>query len=322
MRQGIAVAGSILLDKIYGISSFPAQGELTQIKNISYAVGGCVPNVAIDLKKISRELPVYAIGTIGSDDEGRFIINAFSSEGVNTEGVVETDEGTSFTDVISVIGGQRTFFNYPGASSIFGVDNFKLPRNDIKMLHLGYFLLLDKIDNGDGVKILKMAQDMGIKTSIDLVSENSTRYSLVLPALPYVDNLIINETEAGMLTGIEPKNENLEKIAKRLMELGVKERVIIHKPDIGVCLSSEGFTSLPSLDLPDGFIKGTTGAGDAFCTGALYSIYHGKSAEEILEFASYCATCALRAPDATSGLENEENIINFCKKIDRKKICL
>ena len=51
-RRGIAVAGSILVDKLYEISASPASGELTKIRNISYAVGGCVPNVAIDIKKM------------------------------------------------------------------------------------------------------------------------------------------------------------------------------------------------------------------------------------------------------------------------------
>ena len=52
MKKGIAVAGSILVDKINLIVAYPKVGELTQIQNISKAVGGCVPNVGIDLKKI------------------------------------------------------------------------------------------------------------------------------------------------------------------------------------------------------------------------------------------------------------------------------
>jgi sugar/nucleoside kinase (ribokinase family) len=114
---------------------------------------------------------------------------------------------------MSEVGGQRTFFTYPGASAEFGYDDVKFDTLP-SMLHLGYFLLLEKIDAGDGLRILKEAKERGITTSIDLVSENSDRYSLVLPCLKYTDNLIINEVEAGKLTGIEPTNENLPKIAK------------------------------------------------------------------------------------------------------------
>ncbi len=50
-QKGIAVAGSVLVDKINGIKAYPQSGELTQILSIEKAVGGCVPNVALDLKK-------------------------------------------------------------------------------------------------------------------------------------------------------------------------------------------------------------------------------------------------------------------------------
>ena len=65
--------------------------------------------------------------------------------------------------------------------------------------------------------------EKGIKTSIDLVSENSDRYNLVLPCLPFTDYLIINELEAARLTGMEADISNLSKIAVKLLDLGVRE---------------------------------------------------------------------------------------------------
>ena len=322
MKQGIAVAGSILVDKINEISSYPSAGELTKIKSVQKSVGGCVPNVAIDLKRMANDLPIFAVGKIGADEEGGFVKQVLTENGVDVSQIVETSENTSFTEVMSVVGGQRTFFTHAGASADFGFADFDFDCLNVKMLHLGYFLLLDKIDNGDGVKVLKEAQKRGIKTSIDLVSENSDRYALVVPCLPYMDNLIVNETEAGALTGIEPSKENLKKIAQKLLAYGVKERVIIHTPEIGVCLSKDGFTAVPSYDLPKGFIQGTTGAGDAFCAGALLAIYQEKTDEEILSFASAAAVTALTTADAVSGVRSEEKIKEFCKKLERKQICL
>ena len=321
-RKGIGIAGSILVDKICEVSAYPTEGELTKIRHIQYATGGCVPNVAVDIKKILPELEVFAIGKIGNDGEGEFILKSLSDGGVNTSMIRRGEGRTSFTDVVSVKGGQRTFFSYPGASAEFGLSDMDFDSLEVKMLHLGYFLLLDKIDSGDGERILKAAAERGIKTSIDLVSENSDRYALVLPCLKYTDNLIINETEAGMLTGIAPANESLGAIAERLMELGVKERVIIHKPDVSICLSRKGFTAVASYMLPDGFIKGTTGAGDAFCAGALIGIYEEKSDKEILEFASSAAVMALTEADATGGVQSAENTVSFCRGLNRRKLCL
>ena len=322
MKNGIAIAGSILVDKINEISAYPCSGELTQIKSVKKAVGGCVPNVAIDLKRICPELTVKAVGKVGDDENGKYVTEVFQANGVKSSGVTLGTDATSFTEVMSITGGQRTFFTYAGASAEFGSDDVDFDALNVEMLHLGYFLLLDKIDNGDGELLLKKAKEQGVKTSIDLVSENSDRYSLVLPCLPYVDNLIINEVEASALTGIAPKRENLVKIAKKLKDYGVQERVIIHTPEVGVCVSENGVQLVPAYQLPENFIVGTTGAGDAFCAGALIGIYQGKTDKEILEFASASAVAALSGADATSGLRTEKEINELCKGLKRKEICL
>lgn len=319
---GIAIAGSILVDKINEISAYPSVGELTQIHGLKRAVGGCVPNVAIDLKTLAPEIDVYAIGKVGQDDEKVFLMEELHSRDIDTAGIrVSRDARTSFTEVMSIVGGQRTFFTYPGASADFGLSDISFDSFKADLLHLGYFLLLDKVDNGDGEKILQKAKSLGIKTSIDLVSEKSERYGLVIPCLKYTDNVIINESEAGKLAGIAPTKENLKVIAEKIMSFGIGERVIIHMPALSVCLSKDGiYTTLPSYDLPKGFIKGTTGAGDAFCAGALLGIYLGKSDEEILSIASKAAVGALSAADAVSGMRSLCELDKLCEKMQLQSL--
>ena len=96
--------------------------------------------------------------------------------------------------------------------------------------------------------------------------------------------------------------------------------MIIHLPEFGACLSDSGYTEIPSFDLPKGYIKGSTGAGDAFCAGALYGIYKGFSDKEILEFASMAAAVSLREPDAVSGMTDFCSIREFCKGFKRKTL--
>lgn len=320
-RKGIAVAGSVIVDKINEISAYPNAGELTQIRSIQNAVGGCVPNVTLDLKKISPALDVSAIGKIGNDAEGEFVTDILKTGEVSTTGlVVMHEEKTTFTEVMSVPGGQRTFFVYPGAGADFGIADIDFNNINAKILHLGYFLLLQKVDDGDGLKILQKAKEAGMETSIDLVSENSDRYSIVLPCLPYTDYLIVNELEAGKLAGIEPTTENLQKIAEKLKSLGVQKKIIIHMPECSVCLSDEGYSVLGSYILPNGYIQGTTGAGDAFCAGALIGIYNGWSDMKTMEFASACAVMALSSHDATSGMKEETEITEYCKQFSRRDV--
>ncbi len=323
MKSGIAVAGSLLVDKFNEISAYPASGELTKILSISTAVGGCVPNVALDIKKICPELKVSALGRVGDDKEGEFLMKTLKQGGIDVSGVIKKPgEKTTFTDVMSVRQGQRTFFTYSGADSGFCGSDIDFDAVNPKILHLGYFLLLDKIDGGEGLEILKSASEHGICTSIDMVSENSDRYSLVIPCLEYTDCLIINETEAGRLTGISPEKKNLERIADTLKGMGVREKVIIHMPDCSVCRSNDGYSIMGAVDVPKSYIKGKTGAGDAFCAGALCGIYSGMSDDKIMELASCAAAMSLGVTDATSGLKTKDESIQYCKQFGRIEICL
>ncbi len=319
-RNGIAVAGTILVDKINEIAAYPGAGELTKILGVQTAAGGNVPNVGIDLKKIDPALPVYAMGLIGKDDNGAYLKNLLKKEGLELSALKETDAPTSFTQVMSIPGGQRTFFTYAGADAELTAAHIDWERFPAKMLHLAYFLLLKKVDEGEGLKILKEASARGIETSIDLVSENSDRYGLVRPCLPHTDYLIVNELEAGKLAEMDPTPENLSAIAQKLLEMGVRKKVIIHLPAMSLCASANGLTTVPSLELPEDWIKGTTGAGDAFCAGALYGIYQGRSDLEILEFASCAAAMALSTADATSGLKTEGEIFKMFDHFKRKPL--
>ncbi len=317
-RKGIAVAGTLLVDNLYEISAYPQEGELAQIRSVKLACGGLVPNNGVGLKKIAPEMPIYAVGKVGNDDAGKHALRFMSDAGLDVSAVtVSDDEATSFTDVMSVPGAQRTFFTYAGACASFCAEDIPWDRLPCKMLHLGYFLLLDKVDAGDGLKILKEAKARGILTSIDLVSENSDRYSLVIPCLPYVDNLIINEIEAGKICGMDPSEENLPLIAEKLLEMGVRQRVIIHMPSLGLCKTKESLTLLPSCKLPKGYVKGKTGAGDAFCSGALIAIERDSSPEEILELAEAAAVASLTETDATSGIMQESLLLENIRKFER-----
>ncbi|MDY2914013.1 MAG: carbohydrate kinase family protein [Candidatus Enteromonas sp.] len=320
-HTAIAFAGSAIVDRIYSISAYPKEGELTQIRSVEFAVGGAVCNGAIDLKKMAPSLSVYAFGRIGKDEEGEFLVRVLTQNGVDASYLTQGNGKTSFTDVYSIPQGQRTFFAYPGECANFGIDDIPWDGPNFTLLHLGYFLLLDRVDRGDGLRILQKAKEKGIETSIDLVSENSDRYGILIPCLPYVDYLIINEVEAGRLTDMEVNAQNAEEALRRLLAFGVKKKVMIHAPKFGACLSNQGYTIVPSLDIPPSDIAGSTGAGDAFAASALLMIAQEKSDREILEFASEAAAMALRVEDATSGLTAQDKIREIASIYPRRKLC-
>ena len=320
MKKSIIVAGSIIVDTINEISAYPKKGCLEQVFSIKKSLGGLVPNVGIDLKRIDPELHIYAVGQIGDDENGKFVIDSLEKEKIDTSLIsINKKTPTSVDFVMSEQKGERTFFAYSGTNNQFCEKDIKLDRIKCDMLHLGYFLFMEKLDNGDGAKILKRAKQLGIKTSIDFVSDdNESKYRKIWPCLPFVDNLIINEIEASKLAGLDMSKNSIKDILLKLKNMGVIERIIVHSPKKSYLFDGKEYLEQNSLFVDKKYIKGTTGAGDAFCAGALYSICCGSTNKEILEFATMCAAMSLKSIDATSAMRCKKEIVKNGKTLSRR----
>ena len=103
------------------------------------------------------------------------------------------------------------------------------------------------------------------------------------------------------------------------MEAGVRRRAVFHCPEAGFCMDAEsGLTVVPSFRLPEGYVKGSVGAGDAFCAGCLYGAYHGFSPEETLSFAAAAAAANLSAVDAVSGMKSRKQLQKMMKEWEKR----
>ena len=215
---------------------------------------------------------------------------------------------------------QRTFYELSGVNAKFCEEDIPWDKLDVDMLHIGYILLLEALDEEDeqyGTKMAKLlhrAQSQGIKTSIDVVSETGERFrKLVCPALKYTDYCVINEVEASATTGIELRTEdgtllkeNFPAALHKLKEMGVSTWAVIHCPEVGIGLDeNNNLVEVPSLKLPKGWIAGTVGAGDAFCSGVTYAAWKGEDLKSAIELGTASAAYSLSKPGSTEGMRSE-----------------
>jgi sugar/nucleoside kinase (ribokinase family) len=290
----------------------------------------------LNLAKFDDQLPLYALGVIGYDAHGEFLVEECRQfPSINTDQLRRSkDQGTSYTDVFNVQStGKRTFFHYRGANRLFVPESVDLDRVPVDIFHLGYLLLLDGMDAPDpqfttvAARFLCEVQKRGIKTSIDLVSENSDRFSrIVPPALPYTNYCIINDFEAEKLSGIPIRDgneiipQNLERIAASLFEHGVNDLVVVHFPEGAYLRTRDGQEILqPSLDLPESYIVGSTGAGDSCCAGVLYGLYRGWSYERTLQFAMCAGGMNLSDLTTVGGIRPWKEIFQMQERFPYRK---
>jgi sugar/nucleoside kinase (ribokinase family) len=327
-RKGIACAGNWTLDLVKVIDQYPPESSIANITAESMGGGGCAFNVTLNLAIFDNSLELYALGVIGSDAYGNFLIDQFRSyPHVHLDQLRRTGEdGTSYTDVFNVASsGRRTFFHYRGANRRFCPDHVDLDKLPVELFHLGYLNLLDAMYQADdqfktvAAGLLAQVRERGIKTSIDLVSEESSRYrQIVPPALKFTTYCIINDFEAEKLSGIPIRQRqalilgNLKRIATAILAFGVDDLVVIHFPEGAYLLTKDrGEILQPSLDLPESYIVGSTGAGDSFCAGVLYGLYKGWSHEKTLRFAVCAGAMNLSDLTTTGGIRRWQEVFEM-----------
>jgi sugar/nucleoside kinase (ribokinase family) len=158
---------------------------------------------------------------------------------------------------------------------------------------------------------------------VDVVSEDSDRFArIVTPALKYVDYCILNEIEAGKTAGFKIRQPDgtldtvsLRHAAGALLQQGVRELVVIHFPEGGFARTRKGEDVWQSsLNLPDKYIAGTAGAGDAFCAGVLLGLHEGWELKRCLEAGVCAAAASLSEPTCTGGMKPLAACLALAKK--------
>ena len=332
MKKGIAIAGNMIVDMLYPTNGLPRPGELVTITgDMTRATGGCLCNDIIDLATLDPALPLTALGRVGDDEAGDFVLERLRARPGIDLSQIRRGGATSYTLVMDdEVRKQRSFFQCRGANAEFCEADIDWDALDVDLLHVGYILLLDALDAPDeayGTKLARLlhtAKQRGIRTSIDVVSEAGERFRhIVVPALKYTDYCVINELEAQATTGValvDPAGklirENLPAALERMKALGVSTWAAIHSPEGGFGLDEDGrYVAVEGLKLPKGYIRGTVGAGDAFCSGVLYAAWKGAPLADAIELGTAAAACSLSQPGATEGMRDYEGALALYRSL-------
>jgi len=330
-RKGLLAGGNWIIDQVKLVDVYPDPEKLATISDQKQGTGGAPYNVLMDLAKLGAPFPLAAAGLVGRDPLGQEILEDCKQHKIDTRNLLTTNAAaTSYTDVMTEAnGGRRTFFHYRGANALWDGKGLDFSRQKARIFHLGYLLLLDALDGGDkkygtrAAALLNAAQEAGLKTSLDLVSEDSERFArVVTPSLKYVDYCIINEFEAGKITGFKVRDSagKLDPVALRhasgaILQLGVRELVAIHFPEGGFARTRKGEDHWrTSLNIPSKLIAGTAGAGDAFCAGMLWGLHEDWSLGEALELATCAAAASLFDATCTASMKPLKQVLEMPRK--------
>jgi fructokinase len=268
---------------------------LENTTNFEPFVGGSPTNVAIYASKLG--LKVSLVATCGNDDLGEFIVDKLNSNQVDIQYLQKSDDLQ--TSVIYVSRSIKT----PDFKAIRSADKnileHQIPDSLLakaKIYHTSCFALSKKPAQTTILNRAKKAAEMGLQISIDI---------------NYSDKIWADRTEMQQVIALYLQFNPLVKLSDddcfRYFDcIKTDEEIFDHFHDLGastICLT-KGENGVKVSDKTEGTlfakankienIKDSTGAGDAFWTGFLYSKLQEKSLIECVAFAQKLAAIKLQ----------------------------
>ncbi len=287
---GILVADVI----VRPVVELPEPGTLALVDSITLRGGGCALNTSSALARLGLE--VAALGKVGADPLGDFVLGLLAERGVEAGGVLrDPSMPTSASVVLVDSAGERTFLHVPGANAAFRAEEVGEAVYAGRALHLAGALVLDALDGEPLAAVLAEARRRGIRTSVDTVFDASGRWERVVPSLAQCDLVTPALAEARAITG----EHEPARAAARLRELGAREAAVT-LGEGGCHVSADGFEGhVPGcrVEAVDG-----TGAGDAFAAGFLYGKLADWPLERCARFANAAGALATTAVGAFEGV--------------------
>lgn len=305
MKKNIDITsiGSATIDLFFQVGKFTlvdkrislAIGGKYRSENFTESLGGGGLNTAVGLKRLGLK-SAYA-GELSESWLGKEIIERLKKENVNTQYVVLSKIKQSISAILLGDNGERTIISYiaPNYHKLL-----TLPiRKSVKSSRWLFFCDHKSAKNYK-LEVLKYAQRNNTKISL---SEGADELKKGIAHnedyLRLSDIFFLNAHELADL--VKRKYEELE-LSKTNYSQILKTKILV------VTDSKKGeylYTKNKIIErhaYPNREIKDTTGAGDAFAVGFLYSYIKGKTFEESMDFGSKNAVSVIEKLGAQTGL--------------------
>jgi ribokinase len=285
--------GALNVDKLFRVNKIAGAEEEGFITDFKEACGGSAANTIVGLARLGCK--VGFIGKVAKDSEGKMLIEDFRREGVDTDGIIVSDEGRS-GKVMGFVDekGERALYVDPGVNDTIEFEEInKDYAFNTQFLHLTSFVgeksfqtqkkLVSTLP--EKVKVSLDPGELYARKGFDALETIIRRTFVLMP----------NPNEIKLLTG----TFNYREGAKILLDKGVK--IVAVKLGSRGCYVTDGREN----HLINAFkvkVVDTTGAGDAFCAGFLYGLIKGKSLYACGRLGNFVASRCIMKMGARPGL--------------------
>ncbi|MFT4040342.1 MAG: ribokinase [Thermomicrobiales bacterium] len=309
-RSGVCVVGSIHMDVVAVASRLPARGESLVGERAALSPGGKAGNQAAQAALNGAR--TFMIGRVGRDAFGAQLREALQRAGVDTTHLSDDpDEGTGISPVLTGADGEYASIIVPGAGWRLGEAELTAARE--AFAQSAVLLLQCEIPLEVSAGAARMGRAAGLTVILNASPVPADAGVVPADLWPNVDVLLLNATEAGLLSGeaVTDAAGALRAMVALRQRLGVPTVIVTLGGEGVVALQGDAARHQPTWPVP---VVETIGAGDAFA-GALASEFaRGRSLADALPVANAAGALAVTRPGARESLPTGDEIAAFLRE--------
>jgi ribokinase len=309
-QRTILTVGSLNMDEVVHTPRLPALGEtLLGAGSLKLVPGGKGANQAVAMARLGAS--VSMAGRVGNDPFGGQLLKALQADGVDTQLVaVDAEEASGVAFIFLVPDGDNAIVVASGANMRVGEDKQQMGYI-YKAISQASALVLQLEIPLETVKNLIAA---GHKTGVPVILNLAPAQAVPWDTLQQLTALILNETEASMLSGQRIDSlDDARIVAKVLSRRGIPI-VIITLGAQGALLASsdpKGETQIVHQPAPKVQVIDTTAGGDCFAGAFTVAYTEQQSLADALHFAVYASALKVTKFGAQSGLPTRKEVEAF-----------
>jgi sugar/nucleoside kinase (ribokinase family) len=290
------------------VTQIPPNGDTYFVEDFALAISGAAGAAAVVAAK--HGLKVQAVGGVGEDLMGDWVIRRYADFGVDTEMMQRCpDFATSSSIVTTRPDGQRPALHKRGATAGFYVEDDQIDRVlDTKILHIGGVGLMDAMDKGRNAELLAEARKRDIVTTLDVFASRPDDLKLLQPLLAHTDYFIPSEEEAMALSGLS----DFEDVCRFLLDQGVGAVVMTLGAQGAMYRDQKG----RKIDIPAYLIDVvcTCGCGDAFNAGFATGLHLGRSLDDCIRLGQASSAQNAMGLGSQAVVSSLENTLKFMEE--------
>lgn len=294
------------------VNSIPLGGDTFFIDEMELAVSGAAGSAAIVAAK--HGLSVQAVGGVGNDDMGDWVIQRLQKYGVDTKNMEQvTDFATSSSIVTTRPNGSRPALHRKGATGGFYVTDEQIDTVlDTKILHIGGVGLMDAMDKGRTLELMKKAKEHGCITTLDVFASTQEDFQIIEPLLHYTDYFMPSEEEAMALSSMT----DFEQVCNLFLKKGVKAVVLTLGEDGALYKDQAGLSfEIPAYDIN---VICTCGCGDCFNAGFATGLHLGMTPQDCVKIAQASSAQNAMGLGSQAGVSSLEATQTFMVETPQK----